>query len=58
MAALVIGLVALGFTFMGLQIGKRAARARLLSTSAEVVGGVVLLVIGFKILWDHGAIPY
>lgn len=56
--ALVIGLVALGFTFMGLQIGKRAARARLLSTSAEVIGGMVLLAIGFKILWDHGATPF
>ncbi len=58
MPALVIGLVACGFTIFGLQIGKRIGSVTRLSTCAEAVGGVVLLAIGVNILHEHGALSF
>ena len=53
--ALVIGLVAGAFTIMGLYLGKSVGSAERLSPIAEVLGGVVLLAIGVKILIEHQA---
>jgi putative Mn2+ efflux pump MntP len=54
--ALVIGLVAGTFTIIGLQIGKRIGAAGNLSSFAEGIGGIVLIIIGLKILHEHGAL--
>lgn len=54
--ALVIGLVAGVFTVVGLQLGKSVGSAERLSPVAEVLGGVVLLGIGVKILIEHKAL--
>lgn len=52
--ALVIGLVAGGFTIIGMQLGKKLSRVPRLSCYAELIGGVVLLLIGVNILREHG----
>jgi putative Mn2+ efflux pump MntP len=49
--AVVIGLVAGGFTTLGLQLGKRFGE--LLGRRMEIVGGVILIGIGVKILVEH-----
>jgi manganese efflux pump family protein len=49
--ALVIGLVALGFTAVGLHLGKRFGA--LLGRRMEIVGGVILILIGVRILVEH-----
>ena len=54
--ALIIGIVAGMFTIIGLQIGKKIGSAIRLSLYAEIVGGIVLLVIGLNILHEHGAL--
>jgi manganese efflux pump family protein len=53
--ALVIGIVAGMFTVAGLHLGKRVARLTWLSTWAEIVGGLVLWLIGLNILRENGA---
>ncbi|SNR91778.1 Putative Mn2+ efflux pump MntP [Humidesulfovibrio mexicanus] len=55
--ALVIGLTAMLFTAGGLHLGKTAVKAKRLGTYAEVLGGAVLILIGLRILWEHGALP-
>ena len=52
--AFVIGVVALVLTAAGLYFGKTVARARSISKYAELLGGVVLILIGLHILWEHG----
>jgi len=52
--AIIIGLVAGMFTIAGLQFGKFAASFDKLAPLAEVVGGLVLWLIGINILLDHG----
>jgi len=49
--ALVIGVVAGAFTTVGLQLGKRFGA--LLGRRMEIVGGVILIAIGIKILVEH-----
>jgi manganese efflux pump family protein len=49
--AVVIGLVAAAFTFVGLRIGCRFGS--LLGRRMEAVGGVILILIGFRILIEH-----
>jgi manganese efflux pump family protein len=49
--ALVIGLVALAFTAVGLHLGKRFGA--LLGRRMEIVGGVILILIGVRILVEH-----
>ena len=51
MPALVIGLVAVVFTVCGMLLGKKAGT--LWGRRVEVLGGAVLLLIGFKILAEH-----
>ena len=55
---LIIGIVAGVFTIIGLQIGKRIGSAMRLSLYAEMVGGIVLMIIGIKILHEHGALYF
>jgi len=52
--AIVIGIVAGLFTIAGLHLGKRVARLTWLSSWAEIVGGLVLWLIGLNILREHG----
>ena len=52
--ALVIGIVAAIATGVGLHIGKRVGTASKVSHYAELVGGIVLLLIGVRILYEHG----
>lgn len=52
--AIVIGVVAGLFTIIGLHLGKRVARLGRVSTWAEVVGGLVLWLIGLNILRERG----
>lgn len=49
--ALVIGLVALAFTAVGLHLGKRFSA--LLGRRMEIVGGVILIAIGVRVLVEH-----
>ncbi len=53
--ALVIGLTCLVLTALGLHLGRAAGRVERLAHWAEVAGGVALLGIGLRILWEHGA---
>jgi len=52
--AAVIGLMALALTACGLYIGRAVGSTSRLGAKVEIAGGVVLLAIGFKILFDHG----
>jgi len=52
--ALIIGLVAAILTAAGLHLGRLAGRASSLGRNAEIIGGVVLIAIGVKILYEHG----
>lgn len=54
--ALVIGVVAFAFTAAGIHIGRIAACGECVGRYAEVIGGLVLLGIGVKILFDHGVL--
>lgn len=56
--ALVIGLVAGVFTVVGLHLGKSVGSAERLSPMAGVLGGMVLLAIGVKILIEHKALGF
>lgn len=56
--SLIIGIVALLFTIFGLHMGKTAAKAERIGHFAELLGGAVLIAIGIKILWEHGALPF
>lgn len=56
--AFIIGIVAGAFTILGLQMGKRVGSVSSLSRYAEVMGGMVLLIIGFKILYEHGLLKF
>ena len=56
--ALIIGLVAGAFTVVGLHLGKSVGAAERLSPVAEVLGGVVLLAIGLKVLIEHKALSF
>lgn len=51
---LLIGIVAFGGSVIGLHLGKMAQLVPFLSRYAEVIGGGVLIIIGIKILFDHG----
>lgn len=53
--SLVIGLTCLVLTAAGLHLGRAAGRVERLAHIAEILGGVVLIAIGLRILWEHGA---
>ena len=50
--AIVIGGVALVFTIIGLYLGQSVGHHKCLGQWAEVLGGLILLIIGIKILWQ------
>ncbi|MDT8334365.1 MAG: manganese efflux pump MntP family protein [Desulfurivibrionaceae bacterium] len=52
--ALIIGLVALLLTAAGLHLGRIIRHAGRLGAGAEIGGGLVLIGIGFRILFAHG----
>jgi len=52
--ALIIGIVAGAFTLAGMRIGCTIGSVSKLRSSAEIFGGLTLLGIGGKILWEHG----
>jgi putative Mn2+ efflux pump MntP len=52
--AMIIGIVAGLFTIIGLHLGKKISRITWLSTWAEIVGGLVLWLIGLNILRESG----
>ena len=52
--AIIIGIVAAAFTITGMHLGKKVASFQRLSLYAEVMGGLVLWLIGINILHDHG----
>jgi putative Mn2+ efflux pump MntP len=54
--ACIIGIVAGSFTIVGIQFGRRIGSAIKLGLYAEVFGGVVLIIIGFNILREHGVL--
>ncbi len=54
-SATIIGLTAFIFTVIGLHLGKTFASPRV-STITEIGGGCILLAIGLKILYEHGAL--
>jgi putative Mn2+ efflux pump MntP len=56
--ALVIGVVCFALTALGVKIGCLARRVSVLSRYAELLGGLVLLGIGLKILAEHQALPF
>ncbi len=51
MPSLIIGIVAFIFSFVGVLIGKKISS--LFSKNAERIGGLILIIIGFKILIEH-----
>lgn len=53
MPVVVIGLVALICTGIGLFVGNRFSSSTRTGKRAEVIGGVVLIGIGIKILYEH-----
>lgn len=52
--AFIIGVVAGLFTIAGLQIGKRIGALTPLGFFAELIGGLVLIIIGANVLYQHG----
>lgn len=52
--AIIIGIVAGAFTIGGMHIGRSIGAMPKISTWAEIAGGIVLWLIGFNILIDHG----
>jgi putative Mn2+ efflux pump MntP len=54
--ALIIGIVALIFTAIGIQLGRIVGANFKVDKYAEIIGGLVLIGIGLRILWEHGVI--
>jgi manganese efflux pump family protein len=50
-ASFIIGVVAFGITNLGFYLGRRAGR--LLGQRAKIAGGIILIIIGFRILLSH-----
>ena len=49
--ALIIGVTASVFTFVGLVVGSRTGR--LFGKSVEIIGGLILIAIGLRIIFTH-----
>ncbi len=54
LSALVIGVCCAILTACGLSLGQRFVKATHLGKKAEVLGGIVLILIGCNILYEHG----
>jgi len=56
--ALIIGIVAALCTAAGIYIGRRIGTSSHIGNYADMAGGLVLIAIGLKILYDHGALSH
>jgi putative Mn2+ efflux pump MntP len=56
--AVIIGLVALITTAIGLHVGRKISEFSHLQMYAEILGGLVLLLIGLNILREHGVFTF
>lgn len=56
--AVIIGLVCAGLTALGVKLGSALGRSEILGGRAAVLGAVVLIGIGVKILYEHGVFSY
>ena len=56
--AIIIGLVAALFTLAGLFAGSRAGRLSGVRRCAEILGGLILVIIGLNIVYEHGALGF
>ena len=56
--AVIIGLVCAGLTVLGVKLGSVLGRSELLGSKAAILGAVVLIGIGVKILYEHGVFSY
>ncbi len=56
--AIIIGLVAALFTLIGLELGSKIGLKSRLSHFAQLIGGIILLLIGLNILYEHGALHF
>lgn len=54
--AILIGITCALITSLGLYLGKSLSKAEIVGKRAELIGGLVLIGIGIKILLDHGAL--
>ncbi|MEW6427424.1 MAG: manganese efflux pump MntP family protein [Thermodesulfobacteriota bacterium] len=52
--ALIIGVTALALTAAGIHLGRMATSAARLGSRVEIGGGLVLIIIGMRILFEHG----
>jgi len=52
--AVIIGIVSILFSILGLNIGKRVGELSHVGRYAGITGGIVLILIGIKILYEHG----
>lgn len=50
----IIRIITLTFTAIGIQLGRIVGANFKLDKYAEIIGGLVLIGIGVKILWEHG----
>ncbi len=58
-ASLIIGIVCFGVSFLGAQLSARLAlKNERISTYANVLGGIILIAIGVKILFEHGVFAF
>ena len=51
MPIIIIGITTMQFSFAGVLLGKKVGER--FKSKAELVGGLVLIAIGIKILWEH-----
>jgi manganese efflux pump family protein len=49
----IIGVVTFALSFIGVWLGRAGSDA--LGSNAEIIGGLILIVIGAKVLIDHRA---
>jgi putative Mn2+ efflux pump MntP len=51
MPIIIIGITTMMFAIAGVLLGKKVGER--FKSKAELVGGLVLIAIGIKILWEH-----
>jgi len=56
--AVIIGITASAFTLLGMELGSKIGRFDKLRPFALLAGGIILLLIGFNILYEHGVFNF
>ncbi len=56
--AIIIGITAAVFTLIGMELGSKIGKFNRLSPYALLTGGIILLIIGFNILYEHGVFEF